>query len=108
MFGSRTTFCVGMLRRLLGVTYRAPARVPTRKRATPPFPVVAFCHCLSAVLNLLKGRGIVALMGIFDRVGSVISSNFNALLDQLEDPKKSVDQTLDAMREQVRAARREI
>jgi phage shock protein A len=47
-------------------------------------------------------------MGIFDRVGSVISSNFNALLDQLEDPKKSVNQTLDAMREQVRAARREI
>jgi phage shock protein A len=47
-------------------------------------------------------------MGIFDRVGSVISSNFNALLDQLEDPKKSVGQTLDAMREQVRAARREI
>ncbi len=47
-------------------------------------------------------------MGIFDRVGSVISSNFNALLDQLEDPKKSVEATLSGMRDQIRAARREV
>jgi len=47
-------------------------------------------------------------MGIFDRVGSVISSNFNALVDQLDDPKKSVEMTLSGMREQIRAARREV
>jgi phage shock protein A len=47
-------------------------------------------------------------MGIFDRMGKVISSNFNALLDGLEDPRKSVEQTLNEMREQIRAARREV
>jgi phage shock protein A len=59
-------------------------------------------------LEAFPERGILVAMGIFDRVGTVISSNFNALLDQLEDPKKSVDQTLDGMREQIRAARREV
>jgi phage shock protein A len=47
-------------------------------------------------------------MGIFDRVGKVISSNFNALLDSAEDPKKSLEQTLVQMREQLRAARQEV
>jgi phage shock protein A len=47
-------------------------------------------------------------MGMFDRMGRVISSNFNALLDRVEDPKKSIEQTLEDMREQIRAARREV
>jgi phage shock protein A len=47
-------------------------------------------------------------MGIFDRMGRVISSNFNALLDKAEDPKKSVELTLQQMAEQVRAARQEV
>jgi phage shock protein A len=47
-------------------------------------------------------------MGIFDRVGKVISSNFNALVDGLQDPRKSVEQTLLEMNEQIRAARREV
>ena len=47
-------------------------------------------------------------MGLIDRVGRVISSNFNALLDRLEDPGKSVDQILLDMREQLRAARGEV
>lgn len=47
-------------------------------------------------------------MGMFDRMGRVISSNFNALLDKAEDPKKSVEQTLSEMREQICAARREV
>ncbi|MFZ5889724.1 MAG: PspA/IM30 family protein [Myxococcota bacterium] len=47
-------------------------------------------------------------MGIFDRMGRVISSNFNALLDGLDDPRKSVDSLLQGMNEQLIAARREI
>lgn len=47
-------------------------------------------------------------MGLFDRMGRVISSNFNALLDKVEDPRKSIDNTLDEMNEQLRAARQEI
>ena len=47
-------------------------------------------------------------MGIFDRMGRVISANFNALLDRAEDPKKSIELTLDEMRDQVRAARQEV
>jgi phage shock protein A len=47
-------------------------------------------------------------MGIFDRMGRVISSNFNALLDKAEDPKKSIELTLREMEEQIRAARREV
>lgn len=47
-------------------------------------------------------------MGIFDRMGRVISSNFNGLLDKMDDPHKSVEQTLRDMEEQLRAARQEI
>lgn len=47
-------------------------------------------------------------MGIFDRMGRVISSNFNALLDKAEDPKKSIDLTLEEMRQQLKAARQEV
>jgi phage shock protein A len=47
-------------------------------------------------------------MGIFDRMGRVISSNFNALLDTAEDPKKSIELTLSEMAEQIRAARQEV
>ncbi|HEU5077116.1 MAG TPA: PspA/IM30 family protein [Polyangiaceae bacterium] len=47
-------------------------------------------------------------MGIFDRMGKVISSNFNALLDKAEDPRKSIDLTLDEMHQQLKAARHEV
>jgi phage shock protein A len=47
-------------------------------------------------------------MGVFDRMGRVISSNFNALLDKAEDPRKSIEQTLLEMRDQTRAARQEV
>lgn len=47
-------------------------------------------------------------MGVFDRMGRVISSNFNALLDKAEDPGKSVELTLSEMGDQLRAARQEV
>ncbi len=47
-------------------------------------------------------------MGIFDRMGRVISSNLNALLDKAEDPKKSLDLMISEMSDQLRAAKREI
>ncbi len=47
-------------------------------------------------------------MGIFDRMGRVISSNINSLLDKAEDPQKSLDLMTDEMGEQIRAAKREI
>ena len=47
-------------------------------------------------------------MGIFARAGQVLSANFNALLDKAEDPRKSLDQTLIEMREQIHAARKEV
>src|SRR5262245_56112923 len=47
-------------------------------------------------------------MGIFDRMGRVISSNVNSLLDKAEDPKKSIDLLLEEMKEQVRAGKKEI
>ena len=47
-------------------------------------------------------------MGIFDRMGKVISSNVNALLDKAEDPKKSLDLIVEEMKDQVRAARKEL
>lgn len=47
-------------------------------------------------------------MGIFDRMGKVISSNVNALLDKAEDPGKSVDYLVDEMKDQVKAAKKEL
>jgi len=47
-------------------------------------------------------------MGIFDRMGKVISSNVNALLDKAEDPKKSLDLIVEEMKDQIRAAKKEM
>jgi phage shock protein A len=47
-------------------------------------------------------------MGLFSRVAQIMSSNFNALLDKAEDPRKSLDLTLQEMREQIHAARKEV
>ena len=47
-------------------------------------------------------------MGIFDRMGKVISSNVNALLDKAEDPKKSLDLIVSEMKDQIRAAKKEL
>ncbi len=47
-------------------------------------------------------------MGIFARVSQVMSANFNALLDKADDPRKSLEQTLLEMREQIVAARKEV
>lgn len=47
-------------------------------------------------------------MGIFDRMGKVISSNVNALLDKAEDPKKNIDLIVEEMKDQIKAARKEL
>jgi phage shock protein A len=47
-------------------------------------------------------------MGIFDRMGKVISSNVNALLDKAEDPKKSIDLIVEEMKDQIKVARKEL
>jgi phage shock protein A len=47
-------------------------------------------------------------MGIFDRMGRVISSNVNALLDKADDPRKSIDLLVSEMKDQVRAAQKEV
>ncbi len=47
-------------------------------------------------------------MGIFDRMGRVISSNINSLLDKAEDPEKSLDLTITEMSDSLRAAKKEI
>jgi len=47
-------------------------------------------------------------MGIFERMSRVASANFNALLDRADSPEKSLELTLHEMREQLRAARREV
>ncbi|HEY4119744.1 MAG TPA: PspA/IM30 family protein [Byssovorax sp.] len=47
-------------------------------------------------------------MGIFDRMGKVISSNMNALLDKADDPRKSLDLVVEEMKEQIKAARKEL
>lgn len=47
-------------------------------------------------------------MGIFERIGRVASADLNALLDATESPEKSLDLTLREMRDQLRAARREV
>ena len=47
-------------------------------------------------------------MGIFDRMGKVISSNLNSLLDKAEDPGKSLDYTVQEMGDSLRSAKKEI
>jgi phage shock protein A len=47
-------------------------------------------------------------MGIFDRMGRVISANLNSLLDKAEDPKKSVELTIEEMGSSLKAAKKEI
>jgi phage shock protein A len=47
-------------------------------------------------------------MGIFDRMGKVISSNVNALLEKAEDPRKNIDLIVEEMKDQIRAARKEL
>ncbi|MBW2528358.1 MAG: PspA/IM30 family protein [Deltaproteobacteria bacterium] len=47
-------------------------------------------------------------MGIFDRMGRVISSNVNSLLDKAEDPRKSLDLIVTQMTDQLREAKGEI
>ena len=42
-------------------------------------------------------------MGIFDRMGKVISSNLNSLLDKAEDDKKLIELNLDEISATVRA-----
>ncbi len=47
-------------------------------------------------------------MGIFDRMGKVISSNINTLLDKADDPKKSLEYTITEMGDSLREAKKEI
>lgn len=47
-------------------------------------------------------------MTVLGRMGRSISQSFDALLDKMDEPGKSLDQTLREMREQLRAARREV
>lgn len=47
-------------------------------------------------------------MGLLDRVSRVVSANFTALLDRLDDPKKDIELTIREMEEQLRLARHEI
>jgi phage shock protein A len=47
-------------------------------------------------------------MGIFDRMGKVIQSNLNALLDKAEDDRKLLNLNLDEMDEQIKAGHQEL
>ncbi len=47
-------------------------------------------------------------MGIFDRMGKVIQSNLNALLDKAEDDKKLVGLNLEEMDEQIKSGHKEV
>jgi phage shock protein A len=47
-------------------------------------------------------------MGIFDRMGKVIQSNLNSLLDKAEDDKKLVGLNLDEMDDQIKAGHKEV
>jgi phage shock protein A len=47
-------------------------------------------------------------MGIFDRMGRVISSNVNALLDKGEDPKKLLELNLEEMAEQLKRGHQDV
>jgi phage shock protein A len=47
-------------------------------------------------------------MGIFDRMGRVISSNMNSLLDKAEDDKKLLELNLEEMGEQLKSGRQDV
>jgi phage shock protein A len=47
-------------------------------------------------------------MGIFDRMGKVIQSNLNALLDKAEDDRKLVELNFDEMDEQIKSGHKEV
>jgi phage shock protein A len=47
-------------------------------------------------------------MGIFDRMGKVIQSNLNALLDKAQDERKLVELNLDEMDDQIKAGHSEV
>ena len=47
-------------------------------------------------------------MGIFDRMGKVIQSNLNSLLDRAEDDRKLIELNLDEMEEQIKSGQQEI
>ncbi len=47
-------------------------------------------------------------MGIFDRMGKVISSNVNSLLDRAEDDKKLVEFNLEEMDQQIKSGHEEV
>lgn len=47
-------------------------------------------------------------MGIFDRMGKVIQSNLNALLDKAEDDKKLIELNLEEMDRQLKAGQQEV
>jgi len=47
-------------------------------------------------------------MGIFDRMGKVISSNLNSMLDKAEDDKKLLELNLEEMADQLKAGRQDV
>jgi phage shock protein A len=47
-------------------------------------------------------------MGIFDRMGKVIQSNLNSLLDKAEDDKKLIELNLEEMDEQIKSGHQEV
>ena len=47
-------------------------------------------------------------MGVLDRMGRAISERFDALLDGVDDPARSIEQTLREMEGQLRAGQREV
>ena len=47
-------------------------------------------------------------MGIFDKMGKVISSNMNALLDRAEDDKKLIELNLDEMDQQLKSGEQDV
>jgi phage shock protein A len=50
----------------------------------------------------------IGAMGIFDRMGKVISSNLNSLLDRAEDDKKLIELNLDEMEAQLKTGEQDV
>ena len=110
----------------VGVTRELAPVSPPHRRAGSPFFVCTFLSTSERIFGLVDAKrafehrrcalalysatkpGHFAGMGIFDRMGKVISSNVNALLDKAEDPKKSVDLIVEEMKDQIRAAKKEL